>query len=130
MGGGRFSSFSIPECAFELHELLDLPLTEGKPKTGILIIDTIAKALVAGLRRGESINIPGFGTFSIKERTHTRRAILTRINGKIIHEAEKSTTPPRKYDHFKPSNHLMALVNLDAPNVPSFMHHRAMRTWR
>ena len=108
------------KLAREIHILLDIPLgcTE---RIGQKIITAVLDAITAGLLRGESVYIKGFGTFSI----HTKPSYKqTNVIIKSGHKPILFTETPieisaRKYVHFRPCEALKAMVTYQSPNKKS-----------
>lgn len=141
-GGRGFSAFSHTRMAEELHELLDIPLdstvkknsksTYQEPNTGRRILDSIIKVLVDNLQRGESIRVNGFGTFYIRDRKewHTGNVILVNNpRGKSVRSGKSMRVPPKQVVSFKPSNHLLAMINMGDGMEPTYQQRRAMKSW-
>lgn len=69
-------------------------------------VDAMLKAIADALRRGETIILPGFGTFSVKERAeHQARNPLT---------GETFIAPARRIPTFKPSSTLKNSISCPA----------------
>ena len=73
-------------------------------------VDAMLKAIADALKRGETIILPGFGTFSVRERgEHQARNPLT---------GETFMAPARRVAVFKPSSALKeAIDNTSTKNV-------------
>ena len=66
-------------------------------------IDTILETMTFALVRGESIEIRGFGSFSIKQ--------YRSYEGRNPKTGEKTLVKPKKLPFFKPGKELRAQVN-------------------
>lgn len=140
--GSKRSSFSAGKLAVELHDLLEIPMdvyhSKGgfryeEPATGRRIIVSIVKVMVDALQREESIRIPGFGVFAVKDKPARRSGhsfVAVDKDGTILATSPVPiTTGPKKVVVFYPSAHLEALVNIKEPNVPNWAQRKAIRNW-
>lgn len=130
------------EFQWELQDLMDIPrevkYSKGgfryeRPTKAAEVIRAIFKVIKDALHRGESVNIPGFGTFKVIQTKPTRSygTIVGNSKGKPVGYSKAYRAVPSKNKVvFKPSVHLMALLNVEEPNVLSWMHKRAMKTWK
>ncbi len=66
------------------------------------IIDTILETMTSALVCGESIEIRGFGSFSIKQ--------YRSYEGRNPKTGEKTLVKPKKLPFFKPSTHLSSCL--------------------
>ena len=138
----RPSTFHLKSLARELHELLELPMSVlhssggfryERPLKGTFIIRTIIKTMVDALQRGESIRIPGFGTFKVESRNVPSGGAIraSTKDGRIIGNTKTSIPhPPKQKVVFYPSVHLQAMVNLKFPNVPNYHQKIAIESWK
>lgn len=113
--------------AEELHDLLDIPRevfrSSGgfqyvEPTKGRQIIATIARSMVDALRREEMIRIKGFGTFTVKVRPVCSGGTLLTTDkyGEITGLSPVHVPyPPKKRVIFRPSQHLLDMVNRSLP---------------
>ena len=112
---------------WELHALLDLPLTKNRqPTKGCLILNSIAKAMTEALRRGESIEILGFGRFLVvnKRRMFKRGYIL--CGTPLVLSDTPMKHPDQKKVIFIPSPSLLATMN---PHAPTGKQVRQLKNW-
>lgn len=134
--------FRWREFQWELQDLMDIPravkhssggFRYEKPDKAAEVIRVIFGVIKDALLRGEKVNIPGFGTFKIIDTkpTRSKHTIVGNSKGKVVGFSQTHrTVPSKKKVIFIPSVHLMAMLNLDEPNVPSYKHKNAMKTWR
>src|SRR5436853_4810784 len=80
-----------------------LNVTELPRKESETIVETIFDSIIAALRKGEKIEIRGFGSF----RTRQRRGRV----GRNPKTGEKVEVPAKKIPFFKPSKELKDFVN-------------------
>jgi integration host factor subunit beta len=80
----------------------DVKMTQ---KDSEMIIDVIFDSVVRALRRGDKVEIRGFGSF----RTRQRQARM----GRNPKTGERVEVPAKRVPHFKPSKELKDLVNTD-----------------
>ncbi|MGD9685356.1 MAG: HU family DNA-binding protein [Candidatus Obscuribacterales bacterium] len=129
--GGRPSAFKAKQVALELHELLDIPLENKQPKKGRLIINTIVKCMVDALKRGESVEIPGFGRFQVVERTGNGRCLVAvDKTGKILALDSKPSRIVKKRVQFKPSDVWITMINLNDPDSFTYIDKRNIKIWK
>src|SRR3990167_1122221 len=137
----RRSDLKFNELARELQDLLDIPLQEYRTKSGDLykdhtkareIIRAIIQTMINGLKIGEKVNIPGFGTFKVVSLPAQKAVcgiVASDKDGNVLaNSSEVIMRPPKKRVVFKPSEHLYATVNLVDSESLSFKQRRAMRT--
>jgi integration host factor subunit beta len=73
------------------------------------VLDTVLGGIVESLRRGEKVELRGFGSFRVRQRgPHTGRNPKT---------GERVDVPSRRVPHFKPGKELKALINGKLPQV-------------
>lgn len=80
-----------------------LNVTELPRKESETVVETIFDNIIAALRKGEKIEIRGFGSF----RTRERRGRV----GRNPKTGEKVEVPAKKIPYFKPSKELKDFVN-------------------
>jgi nucleoid DNA-binding protein len=128
--------------ARELHLLLGIPQTLKRDRSGNTyrsplkgqeIIRTVLKVIADALRRGESVEVRGFGKFVIRTRpATTKRYTILGKNPKSnqldfapgIHRV-----PARKYVWFIPAASLTAWLNLQAGTPLNAFQQRAVKYW-
>src|SRR5260370_40217199 len=80
-----------------------LRITELPRKESETIVETIFDSIIGSLKKGQKIEIRGFGSF----RTRERRGRV----GRNPKTGEKVEVPAKKIPFFKPSNELKDFVN-------------------
>jgi len=78
-------------------------VVEMTRKESEVIVDTIFRHIVEALRKGDKVEIRGFGSF----RTRERRGRI----GRNPKTGERVEVPPKRVPYFKPSKELKELVN-------------------
>ena len=78
-------------------------VVEVTRKESEIIVETIFDGVVKSLRKGDKVEIRGFGSFRTRERQG-------RI-GRNPKSGEKVTVPPKTIPFFKPSKELRDMVN-------------------
>src|SRR5512132_3728817 len=68
-----------------------------------LIVDTVFKAIIDALHRGEKIELRGFGSFRLRQREPRK--------GRNPKTGDKVDVPPKKVPYFKPGKELKDLIN-------------------
>ncbi|RME62488.1 MAG: integration host factor subunit beta, partial [Nitrospirae bacterium] len=68
-----------------------------------IIVESFFEAIAEALKRGEKIEIRGFGSFRVKKRRPRQ--------GRNPKTGEKVDVPEKRVVHFKPSRELLALLN-------------------
>ncbi len=88
-----------------------------------VIVDTVFQSLITALRRGEKIELRGFGSFRLRQREPRK--------GRNPKTGDRVDVPPKKVPYFKPGKELKELINKetaaeasaevqpDEPPVPS-----------
>lgn len=130
------------EFQWELQDLMDIPrevkYSKGgfryeRPTKAAEVIRAIFSVIKDALHLGESVNVPGFGTFKVinTKPTRSKYTIVGNANGKPVgYSQTHRVVPSKKKVIFKPSVHLMAFLNQEPPNVLSYNHKHAMKTWK
>lgn len=97
----------MPYCTLtkEISYLLEVPFSKATQ-----IRKAIKKSLTEALRRGERIEVEGFGVFKIRTRPSTRASVV-RFYGRKVMLRETIVLPPKRYVHFVPSKILLAMLN-------------------
>src|ERR1035441_4725422 len=105
-------STKTKECNLKKADLIEkvCELVQIPRKEATVIVELILDAMVQALRRGEKVEIRGFGSF----RTRQRRGRIGR-NPKTGARVE---VPPKKNPFFKPSKELKDHVNSGSPLAP------------
>lgn len=112
MPRGRPKGFNREHLAREIRDVLELPTGHNmRCSTAYKIAGTIIKVIVDALKRGESVEIPGFGIF----RWYTKPA--TRSSCVYYYHVDKKVRclirdiPPKKFVKFYPSKVLIRFIN-------------------
>jgi len=92
------ASMTKAELKLEIAEAAGVSLKESRE-----VLEIILDSMVRALRRGERVEVRGFGTLSI----HIRNA----RDGRNPKTGVKVNVPAKRVPHFKPSLELRALVN-------------------
>jgi integration host factor subunit beta len=71
-----------------------------------VIVDTVFEAVTGALRRGDKIEVRGFGSFRIRQRKPR--------TGRNPKTGEQVAVPAKRVPYFKPSKDLRDLVNPEA----------------
>lgn len=87
----------------EIAVVLEIPLREAKT-----LLEVILDSMVRALRKGEHIELRGFGSFSTHE--------LSARKGRNPRTGVQVAVPAKRVLHFKASHELKELVN--GPSVP------------
>jgi integration host factor subunit beta len=78
-----------------------------------VIVDTVFKAIIDALHRGEKIELRGFGSFRLRKREPRK--------GRNPKTGDKVDVPPKRVPYFKPGKELKELINFsegaDAPDA-------------
>lgn len=92
-------------------DVLELPY-EGRSGKAYEAVKAIFTSMIGSLRRGEAIEVAGFGVFKL--RTRPARGNLAYfypyLKKKGLHK-EIITLPPKVYVHFQPSKAFLRLIN-------------------
>src|SRR5690606_17058149 len=68
-----------------------------------VIVDTVFKAIIDALHRGEKIELRGFGSFRLRKREPRK--------GRNPKTGDKVDVPPKRVPYFKPGKELKELIN-------------------
>jgi integration host factor subunit beta len=85
----------------EIARVVEMPQREAK-----IVLEVILDGMVRALRKGERVELRGFGTFD----THVRARRIARNPRTGV----RVNVPARRVPHFKPGKELIALVNISA----------------
>jgi len=112
--------FSQVDLALAIHELLEIPLDKVKryPSEGLKLVAIILNTISDALRRGESVEIDGFGTFKVwkpRKSWTLKTPIIYREGQVTLLSDEPQTFPGKTKIFFRPSIHLRAMLNVDSP---------------
>ncbi|MFC2171097.1 HU family DNA-binding protein [Acidobacteriota bacterium] len=90
--------------------ILDVASTSRlSKKHAEIIVDTFFNSIIEALKRGEKIELRGFGSFRIHERG-------PRV-GRNPKTGARVEVPPKKVPYFKPGKELKDLLNPPGPEV-------------
>ena len=82
-----------------------------------VVVETVFRSIVEALRRGEKIELRGFGSFRLRQRESRK--------GRNPKTGDRVDVPPKRVPYFKPGKELKDLINQEAavqapaPGVPS-----------
>ena len=68
-----------------------------------VIVDTVFRSIIVALRRGEKIELRGFGSFRLRQREPRK--------GRNPKTGDRVDVPPKKVPYFKPGKELKELIN-------------------
>ena len=68
-----------------------------------VIVDTVFRSIITALRRGEKIELRGFGSFRLRHREPRK--------GRNPKTGDRVDVPPKKVPYFKPGKDLKELIN-------------------
>ncbi len=68
-----------------------------------VIVDTVFQSIITALRRGEKIELRGFGSFRLRQREPRK--------GRNPKTGDRVDVPPKKVPYFKPGKELKELIN-------------------
>ena len=112
--------FSKQAIAYEIHELLDIPLAyNGYASKGKQLIDLIVTIMREALRRGETVEITGLGTFQVVQRkVHSSGPVAMKILTGCRYETTVRSKAPKtsrneKTVKFTPARRLVKFLDLD-----------------
>jgi integration host factor subunit beta len=74
-----------------------------------VIVDTVFKAIIDALHRGEKIELRGFGSFRLRKREPRK--------GRNPKTGDKVDVPPKRVPYFKPGKELKELINFSGADV-------------
>ena len=95
----------MPICTVTKADLIEEVLTLGDltRRDGEVIVETIFDAVVDALKKGDKIEIRGFGSFRVRQRKSR--------TGRNPKTGAKVAVPAKRVPYFKPSKELRDLVN-------------------
>src|ERR687898_252803 len=70
-----------------------------------VIVDTVFESIIDALKRGEKIELRGFGSFRLRKREPRK--------GRNPKTGDKVDVPPKRVPYFKPGEELKDLINKD-----------------
>lgn len=106
--GGSTTKAALVE---EVSQVADLTKKHSE-----IIVDTVFRSIITALRRGEKIELRGFGSFRLRQREPRK--------GRNPKTGDRVDVPPKKVPYFKPGKELKELINrepapVDPPLTPS-----------
>ncbi len=103
----------IPATTITKANLVEevLALGDLTRRDGEVIVETIFSAVVGALKKGDKIEIRGFGSFRIRQRK-------PRV-GRNPKTGAKVEVPAKRVPYFKPSKELRDLINPAQPRHPA-----------
>ena len=78
-------------------------VAELTKKHSEVIVDTVFRSIITVLRRGEKIELRGFGSFRLRQREPRK--------GRNPKTGDRVDVPPKKVPYFKPGKELKELIN-------------------
>ena len=82
----------------EVSRVAELPKKHSE-----VIVDTVFRSIITALRRGEKIELRGFGSFRLRQREPRK--------GRNPKTGDRVDVPPKKVPYFKPGKELKELIN-------------------
>ena len=111
------SGITQRDMAYDIHDLLNMPVDSRGPLVGLQIISTIIKTITDSLRAGDDVHIRGFGIFRVEERK--ARTIRNCFVTNTHRTSEPITYPAHKTVVFIPSAVLLAMLNVQQGDYTS-----------
>ena len=102
MAGGSVTKAALVE---EVSRAADLTKKHSE-----VIVDTVFRSIITALRRGEKIELRGFGSFRLRQREPRK--------GRNPKTGDRVDVPPKRIPYFKPGKELRELINRE-PSGPS-----------
>ena len=98
MAGGSVTKAALVE---EVSRAADLTKKHAE-----VIVDTVFRSIVTALRRGEKIELRGFGSFRLRQREPRK--------GRNPKTGDRVDVPPKRIPYFKPGKELRELINRES----------------
>ena len=98
MAGGSVTKAALVE---EVSRAADLTKKHAE-----VIVETVFRSIVTALRRGEKIELRGFGSFRLRQREPRK--------GRNPKTGDRVDVPPKRIPYFKPGKELRELINREA----------------
>jgi len=95
--GGSMTKAALVE---EVSRVADLTKKHSE-----VIVDTVFHSIIGALRRGEKIELRGFGSFRLRQREPRK--------GRNPKTGDRVDVPSKKVPYFKPGKDLKELINRD-----------------
>ena len=86
-----------------------LALGDLTRRDGEIVVDTVFEAVIGALKKGDKIEVRGFGSFRIRERKSR--------TGRNPKTGAKVEVPAKRVPYFKPSKELRDLMNPGGSNA-------------
>ena len=99
--GGSTTKAALVE---EVSQVADLTKKHSE-----VIVDTVFRSIITALRRGEKIELRGFGSFRLRQREPR--------TGRNPKTGARVDVPPKKVPYFKPGKELKELINREPTPV-------------
>ena len=99
MAGGSVTKAALVE---EVSRAADLTKKHAE-----VIVDTVFRSIITALRRGEKIELRGFGSFRLRQREPRK--------GRNPKTGDRVDVPPKRIPYFKPGKELRELINRESP---------------
>ncbi len=93
--GGSMTKAALVE---EVARVADLTKKHSE-----VVVDTVFRSIITALRRGEKIELRGFGSFRLRQREPRK--------GRNPKTGDRVDVPPKKVPYFKPGKELKELIN-------------------
>ena len=97
-------SMTKAELVEEVSRVSDLTKKHSE-----VIVDTVFESIIEALKRGEKIELRGFGSFRLRKREPRK--------GRNPKTGDKVDVPPKRVPYFKPGKELKDLINKDTGEV-------------
>ncbi len=98
MAGGSVTKAALVE---EVSRAADLTKKHAE-----VIVDTVFRSIITALRRGEKIELRGFGSFRLRQREPRK--------GRNPKTGDRVDVPPKRIPYFKPGKELRELINRES----------------
>ena len=85
-------------------------VTDLTKKDAEVIVDTVFRCIIDALRRGEKIELRGFGSFRLRQREPRQ--------GRNPKTGDRVDVPPKRVPYFKPGKELKELINRGRDHSP------------
>ena len=76
-----------------------------------VVVETVFRSIVDALRRGEKIELRGFGSFRLRQRESRK--------GRNPKTGDRVDVPPKRVPYFKPGKELKDLINQEPGTAPA-----------
>src|SRR6187455_3134740 len=103
--GTRHLFMTKAELVEEVSRVSDLTKKHSE-----VIVDTVFESIIEALKRGEKIELRGFGSLRLRKREPRK--------GRNPKTGDKVDVPPKRVPYFKPGKELKDLINKDTGEEP------------